>query len=200
MANASSSNPASGDDKKPNDAKAAQPIVIKKYANRRLYNTETSSYITLDHLAVMTREGRDFQVFDARSGEDITRSVLTQIVMEEESTGQTMLPVPFLRQIIAMYGDSMQSMVPGYLEASMAAFAENQSKFRNVALKPFEQLAKQNLAMIQAASDMLTAGRGTARAQKPAPADDTSSADAEVKMLKAQLAALQAQLDGLSKG
>ena len=102
------------------------PVTIKKYANRRLYNTETSSYITLDHLAAMTREGRDFQVFDARTGEEITRSVLTQIVMEEEATGQTMLPVPFLRQIISMYGDSMQSMVPHYLEASMAAFAEQQ--------------------------------------------------------------------------
>ncbi len=199
MANASSSHPASGDDKKPNDAKAAQPIVIKKYANRRLYNTETSSYITLDHLAAMTREGRDFQVFDARSGDDITRSVLTQIVMEEESTGQTMLPVPFLRQIIAMYGDSMQSMVPGYLEASMAAFTENQNKFRNVAMKPFEQLAKQNLAMLQAAGELLTGGRGTAKAEKPAPAADVAGTDAEVKALKAQLAALQARLDGLAK-
>jgi polyhydroxyalkanoate synthesis repressor PhaR len=149
---------------------AAAPVVIKKYANRRLYNTETSSYITLDHLATMTREGRDFQVFDARTGEDITRSVLTQIVMEEESTGQTMLPVPFLRQIIAMYGDSMQAMVPHYLEASMAAFAENQDKFRSAALKPFEQLAKQNLALFQAATSMLTVGRPAQTAPpKPAP-------------------------------
>jgi len=141
---------------------AGQPVVIKKYANRRLYNTETSSYITLEHLAAMTRQGRDFQVFDARSGDDITRSVLTQIVMEEESGGQTMLPVPFLRQIIAMYGDSMQSMVPHYLEASMANFAENQNKFRDAALKPFEQLAKQNMALFQAATEMLTGGPGGA--------------------------------------
>ena len=170
----------------------ASPIVIKKYANRRLYNTETSSYITLDHLATMTREGRDFQVFDARSGEDITRSVLTQIVMEEESTGQTMLPVPFLRQIIAMYGDSMQAMVPHYLEASMAAFAENQDKFRNAALKPFEQLAKQNLALFQAATTMLTAGKAAARPATPA-------ADSEVTQLKAQLAALQARIDAIAR-
>jgi polyhydroxyalkanoate synthesis repressor PhaR len=186
-------------------ADAATPVVIKKYANRRLYNTETSSYITLDHLATMTREGRDFQVFDARTGEDITRSVLTQIVMEEESTGQTMLPVPFLRQIIAMYGDSMQAMVPHYLEASMAAFAENQDKFRNAALKPFEQLTKQNMALFQAATSMLTAARPVGGA-KPAPAATnaqpapaTAVADSELGQLKAQLAALQARLDGIAR-
>jgi len=174
----------------------SQPVVIKKYANRRLYNTETSSYITLDHLAMMTRDGRDFQVFDARSGDDITRSVLTQIVMEEEATGQTMLPVPFLRQIISMYGDSMQSMVPHYLEASMAAFAENQSKFRDAALKPFEQLAKQNLALFQAATEMLTGGRGVGGGKSLAPA---ATADTELAALKAQLAALQARIDAMAK-
>jgi polyhydroxyalkanoate synthesis repressor PhaR len=215
MANASSSDPASGrssgaaseasaapeagNAKKSADAKGGQPVIIKKYANRRLYNTETSSYITLEHLAAMTREGRDFQVFDARSGEDITRSVLTQIVMEEESTGQTMLPVPFLRQIIAMYGDSMQSMVPGYLEASMAAFSENQNKFRNVALKPFEQLAKQNLAMFQAASELLKGVRPATKADKSAAATEKADTDAEIKALKDQLAALQARLDGIAK-
>ena len=179
----------------------AQPVVIKKYANRRLYNTETSSYITLDHLATMTREGRDFQVFDARSGDDITRSVLTQIVMEEESTGQTMLPVPFLRQIIAMYGDSMQSMVPHYLEASMAAFGENQNKFRDAALKPFEQLAKQNMALFQAAADMMT-GKTVAMAKPAASTPSTTTpagGDTEVAALKEHLAALQARLDGIAK-
>lgn len=194
---------------KPGGHNPAQPVVIKKYANRRLYNTETSSYITLDHLAIMTREGRDFQVFDARSGDDITRSVLTQIVMEEESTGQTMLPVPFLRQIIAMYGDSMQSMVPHYLEASMAAFAENQTKFRDAALKPFEQLAKQNLAMFKAATDMLTPGgaRGIGMAmakggspRRPGEAEGAGASSAgEIDELKAQLAALQARLDSLAR-
>jgi len=176
---------------------ASTPVVIKKYANRRLYNTETSSYITLEHLATMTREGRDFQVFDARTGEDITRSVLTQIVMEEEATGQTMLPVPFLRQIIAMYGDSMQAMVPHYLEASMAAFAENQDKFRDAALKPFEQLTKQNLALFQAATSMLTAARPVA--PKPTASKPAAPADPELAQLKAQLAALQARLDGITK-
>lgn len=171
-----------------------RPIVIKKYANRRLYNTDSSSYITLEHLAAMTREHRDFQVFDAKTGEDITHGVLTQIIMEEEGRGQTMLPVPFLRQLIAMYGDSMQGMVPHYLEASMDAFAKNQAQFRDtiaglggVALKPFEAIAKQNLAMFEAAAGMMTG-----RAVKP-------PADGELAQLKAQMAALQAQLDKLSK-
>jgi polyhydroxyalkanoate synthesis repressor PhaR len=186
------------------DAKAGKaPMVIKKYANRRLYNTETSSYITLEHLAEMTRDGRDFQVFDARTGEDITRSVLTQIVMEGEAGGQTMLPVSFLRQIIAMYGDSMQAMVPHYLEASMAAFAENHAKFRDAAMKPFEQLAKQNLAMFQAATDMMTGGRfrTTERAPPPQPtpppAEKPAASAEELALLKEQLAALQARLDGI---
>ncbi|MBU6165930.1 MAG: polyhydroxyalkanoate synthesis repressor PhaR [Alphaproteobacteria bacterium] len=178
----------------------AAPIVIKKYANRRLYNTETSSYITLEHLAEMTREGRDFQVFDARTGEDITRSVLTQIVMEGEAGGQTMLPVSFLRQIIAMYGDSMQAMVPHYLEASMAAFADNHAKFRDAAMKPFEHLAKQNLAMFQAATDMMTGGvfrKGERSAEPPAPAEKPAASAEELALLKEQLAALQARLDGI---
>ena len=202
MADAPSSKAGPTDGRKPGanaqPGTNVQPVVIKKYANRRLYNTETSSYITLEHLATMTREGRDFQVFDARSGEDITRSVLTQIVMEEEATGQTMLPVPFLRQIISMYGDSMQSMVPHYLEASMAAFAENQNKFRDAALKPFEQLTKQNLAMFQAATAMLTGARGAAP-QKPAAAAAPAADNAEMTALKEQLAALQARLDGIAK-
>ena len=196
MANASSSP----------DAKAGKPgqppVIIKKYANRRLYNTETSSYITLEHLAEMTRHGRDFQVFDARTGEEITRSVLTQIVMEGEAGGQTMLPTSFLRQIIALYGDSMQSMVPHYLEASMAAFAENQAMFRSAALKPFEHLARQNLAMFQAATEMMTGGLrrepGTRAHDKSRarPAEKPSGSD-EVAQLKEQLAALQARIDGL---
>lgn len=171
-------------------------VIIKKYANRRLYNTETSSYITLDHLAGMTREGRDFQVFDARTGEDITRSVLTQIVMEGEANGQTMLPTSFLRQIIALYGDSMQSMVPHYLEASMSAFAENQVKFRDAALKPFEHLARQNLAMFQAATGLITGARPPG--SKPAADSATGQpAASEADQLREQLAALQARIDGL---
>jgi polyhydroxyalkanoate synthesis repressor PhaR len=196
MASASSS-PDSG---KAGGKTGPAPVVIKKYANRRLYNTETSSYITLEHLAEMTREGRDFQVFDARTGEDITRAVLTQIVMEGEAGGQTMLPISFLRQIIALYGDSMQGMVPHYLEASMAAFAENQAKFRDAAMKPFEQLARQNLAMFQAATEMMTGGIGASRPrEKPpeTPAEKPAASADEVQALKDQLAALQARIDGL---
>ena len=180
------------------------PVVIKKYANRRLYNTASSSYITLEHLAAMTRSGTDFQVFDAKTGEEITHNILTQIVMEGESGSQTMLPVPFLRQLIAMYGDSMQAMVPPYLEASMAAFAKNQTQFREsvagafggAALKPFEALAKQNLAMFQAAADMLTGRAALAGKPEPARPDPATS---ELDALKAQMAALQAQLAKLSQ-
>ncbi len=181
----------------PDTAKPA-PVIIKKYANRRLYNTGSSSYITLEHLATMTREGRDFQVIDAKSGEDITRSVLTQIVMDGENGGQTMLPTSFLRQIIALYGNSLQQAVPHYLEASMNAFAKNQAQFRDAmagaiggaaalpmtALKPFEAMAKQNLAMFEAATSMLS-GRGA------------KGGSDEMTALKAELAALQARLDKL---
>src|SRR5690606_24786815 len=104
------------------------PIIIKKYANRRLYNTSSSDYITLDDLARMTREGLDFQVLDAKTGNDITHAILTQIIMEEEASGEQMLPVSFLRQLIAMYGNSMQALIPHYLEASMDNFRANQMK------------------------------------------------------------------------
>jgi len=191
------------------NARAADPppVVIKKYANRRLYNTGTSSYITLEHLAAMTREGRDFQVFDAKTGEDITRNVLAQIVMEGENGKQTMLPVPFLRQLIALYGDSMQAMVPHYLEASLAAFAKNQAQFRDTvagafggaAFAPFEAMAKQNMAMFQAAADMLT-GRAALAATKPeAKGEARGGEPGDLETLKAQMAALQAQLDRVSK-
>ena len=181
-----------------------EPVIIKKYANRRLYNTETSAYITLEHLATMVRAGRDFKVVDAKTGEDITHSVLTQIIMEEEHRGQTLLPISFLREIIAMYGDSMQAMVPHYLEASMEAFRRNQEQFRNAvsasfgaeALKPFEAIAKQNMAMFEAAADMF--GMRTARTP-PAPESPRDTRD-DMDALKAQMAALQAQLDKLSRG
>lgn len=195
--------PAPPTDDVPAEAAASprQPVIVKKYANRRLYNTDTSSYITLEHLAAMTREGRDFQVFDAKTGEDITRSVLTQIIMEEESRGQTMLPVPFLRKLIAMYGDSMQGMVPHYLEASMDAFAKNQAQFQEtitglggVALKPFEAIAKQNMAMFQAAADLMTG-----KALKPGAATKPEAAGQELQALKAQMAELQARLEKLGK-
>ena len=175
-------------------------VIIKKYANRRLYNTESSSYITLDHLALMTREGRDFKVIDAKTEEDITHNILTQIIMEEENRGQTMLPVNFLRQLISLYGDSMQAMVPQYLEASMEAFRRNQAQFRSAmegafAGGPFAALAKRNMEMFEAAAN---AFKGTAEPGATAPAPKPSEGD-DVSALKDQLAQLQAKIDKLGK-
>jgi len=172
-------------------------IVIKKYANRRLYDTETSSYITLELLSQMTREGRDFVVVDAKSGEDITHNVLTQIIMEEEQRGENLLPVNFLRQLISLYGDSMQSMVPQYLEASMEAFRKNQQQFQEAMQGafsggPFAEMAKRNMEMLNAAASAFKAPgvRAAAPAKAEAPSDDVAE-------LKAQLAALSAKLDKL---
>lgn len=192
-------------------ANESEPVVIKKYANRRLYNTETSSYITLDLLSQMTREGREFVVVDAKTGEDITHNVLTQIIMEEEQRGKNMLPVNFLRQLIAMYGDSMQSMVPQYLEASMDAFRKNQQQFQE-AMKgafgggPLADIAKRNLQMFEAAASAF--GNGvpgmpnvpgvTPAASASTPAAAEESKDEEISDLKAQLAALNAKIDKLT--
>jgi len=180
-------------------------VIIKKYANRRLYNTETSSYITLDHLAAMTREGREFKVVDAKNDEDITHNVLTQIIMEEESRGQNMLPVSFLRQLISMYGDSMQSMVPQYLEASMDAFRRNQEQFRTAmegafSGGPFADIAKRNLAMFEAAASAFQIKRDASGASTATPAPSASEVvkDGEIEALKAQLAGLQAKIDKLA--
>ena len=192
-------------------ANETEPVIIKKYANRRLYNTETSSYITLDLLSQMTREGREFVVVDAKTGEDITHNVLTQIIMEEEQRGKNMLPVNFLRQLIAMYGDSMQSMVPQYLEASMDAFRKNQMQFQE-AMKgafgggPLAEIAKRNMEMFEAAASAfgnvpgMPAGPNGAspRAPAPPPAAPEGSKDDEIADLKAQLAALNAKIDKLS--
>ena len=170
-------------------------VIIKKYANRRLYNTESSTYITLEHLAEMVRNKREFKVVDAKSGEDITHNVLTQIIMEEEARGTTMLPVNFLRQLIAMYGDSMQAMVPQYLEASLDAFQRYQTQFRDamagaLAGGPFADIAKRNMELFTAAS-----GTKPAKAE-PAPA---KAPDDEIERLKAQLAELQAKVEKLAK-
>lgn len=175
------------------------PVIIKKYANRRLYNTETSSYITLDHLAAMTREGRDFKVVDAKTEEDITHNVLTQIIMEEEARGQTLLPVNFLRQLIALYGDSMQAVVPGYLEASMESFRRNQAQFKSAvegafANSPFAEIAKRNMAMFEAAAEAFKPGAPGAPGTAAAP---ETSKDDEIAALKAQLASLQDKIDKL---
>ncbi|MDY0958048.1 MULTISPECIES: polyhydroxyalkanoate synthesis repressor PhaR [unclassified Sphingomonas] len=178
-------------------------VIVKKYANRRLYNTETSSYITLDHLAAMIRAGRDFKVVDAKTDEDITHNVLTQIIMEEESRGETMLPVNFLRQLISMYGDSMQAVVPGYLEASMDSFRRNQEQFKSAvegafANTPFADMAKRNLAMFEAAAQGFAPGAVTPAAP-PAPAAPAASKDAEMAALKAELAALKDKIEKLGE-
>ena len=149
-----------------------EPITIKKYANRRLYNTDTSSYITLDDLAAMVRANVDFKVVDAKSGEDITHSILTQIIVEEENRGTTLLPVSFLRQLISMYGDQMQAMVPHYLEASMEAFRRNQEQVRSTMMgmmsggsNPFEALARQGLSRLDAV--VVTMGTTITRGRFP---------------------------------
>jgi polyhydroxyalkanoate synthesis repressor PhaR len=142
-----------------------QPVTIKKYANRRLYNTASSSYVTLDNLCRMVKENTDFVVIDAKTGEDLTRSVLTQIIVEEENKGQNLLPISFLRQLIAFYGDNMQWLVPSYLESTMKTFAKNQEQMRTYlqqalgGLFPFgsfEEVGKQNMAMIEQAMKMFT--------------------------------------------
>jgi polyhydroxyalkanoate synthesis repressor PhaR len=174
-------------------AKPADKVTIKKYANRRLYDTESSSYITLDRLAAMIREGRDFEVVDAKTGEDITHQVLTQIIVDEESRGSTMLPVNFLRQLIGLYGGQMQGAVPQYLEAAMEAFQKNQQAMAG-AFGPgmFADLAKRNMAMFEEAASAMTGKKAT-----PAPTGDASAG--EIAKLKAELAALQAKVDKLGK-
>ena len=162
-------------------------VTIKKYANRRLYDTESSSYITLDKLAQMIRDGRDFEVIDAKSGEDITHQVLTQIIVEEEARGSTMLPVNFLRQLIGLYGGQMQSAVPDYLDAAMDAFHKNQQAMTGaLSGTVFADLAKRNMAMFE----------GAASAFNPKKNGGESGAAAdELAKLKAELAALQAKVD-----
>src|SRR4051794_26347741 len=143
-------------------AKSSGKVTIKKYANRRLYDTESSSYITLDRLAAMVREGREFEVVDAKSGEDITRQVLTQIIVDEEARGATMLPINFLKQLIGLYGNSMQTFVPQYLESAMDAFQRNQSAVRDAlgGNNMLADLAKRNMAMFEDASRAFTGKRG----------------------------------------
>jgi len=170
--------------------KASGKVTIKKYANRRLYDTESSTYITLDRLAQMVREGREFEVVDAKTGEDITRQVLTQIIVDEEARGSTMLPINFLKQLIGLYGNSMQNFVPQYLEAAMDAFQRNQSAVKDAfSGNVFADLAKRNMAMFEDASRAFS---GKSKAE-PQP-----SANSDMEQLKAELAALQAKVDKLS--
>ena len=172
------------------------PIIIKKYANRRLYNTHTSKYITLDFLAELTRKDIDCKVVDAKSNEDITHGVLTQIIMDEENNGQQMLPVGFLKQLIALYGDSMQGMVPQFLESSMDNFRKNQRQVQDVietaiTSGPFGHLAKQNIEFLRTAREALMPNLGNLTGKKSEHED--SIAD-----LKQQIAALQAKIDKMA--
>src|SRR5450631_3350958 len=165
------------------------PVVIKKYANRRLYNTQTSSYVTLDHLAAMVKEGTEFEVQDARTGEDITRSVLTQIIFEEEAKGQSLLPIKFLRQLIRFYGDSLQAFVPGYLDMSMDGFTKNQGAMRDRIAEALgggnqmvENLTRQNMAMFERAMQMFVPFGGSKRGAEEA-ADPKAKPSSEVSDL-----------------
>jgi polyhydroxyalkanoate synthesis repressor PhaR len=198
----------------PADKKEA--VVIKKYANRRLYNTETSTYVTLEDLAAMVRGDRDFVVYDAKTGDDLTHSVLTQIIVEQENRvgGQTLLPVPFLRQLIRFYDDSIGRMVPGYLQFSLENLVKEQEKFRAqfatafsnpaAAFEAYQEQARKNMAMFEQAFSMWTPfgkremAAAEAKANKNAPEAKPSEPN-EIGELKAQLANMQQKIDKLSE-
>ena len=182
-------------------AKEGEIVIIKKYANRRLYNTRTSSYITLDHLAEMVKENVEFQVLDAKTGTDLTHTILTQIIMEEEATGTQMLPTNFLRPLISMYGNSMQSLLPGYLDASMDHFRENQLKLRkaieeSIGANPLAQLAQRNMEIFKAAaSAFVPGGAPAATGAEKAPVSDHD----ELVNLRQQVEDMQKKLEKLVK-
>ncbi|WP_374762889.1 polyhydroxyalkanoate synthesis repressor PhaR [Yunchengibacter salinarum] len=188
-----------------------EPIIIKKYANRRLYNTATSSYVTLEHLAEMIKQDEDFVVRDAKTGDDITRTVLTQIIFDKESKDKTMLPLPFLRQLIAMYGDGMQTMIPTYLQCAMEALTNNQEKVREAvvtgqgpqAFMPMmEDITRQNMKLFSDAMRMFNpaaeGGENAAAAARARADSQTHQKDEEIRALKEQLSRLQTQVDKLS--
>ncbi len=189
------------------------PIVIKKYANRRLYNTDASAYVTLDDLAQMVRSEKDFVVYDAKTGEDLTHSVLTQIIVEQESKGgQNLLPVPFLRQLIKFYGDNFGKFVPSYLEMSLSNFSKEQDKYRSqfenafggTPIDAMQEQARKNMAMFEQAMSMFSPfpnqeneNQPQASAQQQQTEDDDNSVSDELKEMKAQLEAMQKKLDKL---
>ncbi|WP_421708049.1 polyhydroxyalkanoate synthesis repressor PhaR [Algihabitans sp.] len=192
---------------------SGKPITIKKYANRRLYNTATSSYVTLDHLCQMVKENVDFEVFDAKTGEDITRPVLTQIIVEEESKGENLLPISFLRQLISFYGAGMQYMVPTYLDQMMQAFAANQEQVAQAMQKSMggmfslgamsdnmekiEEARRQNIALFQRTMKMFSPfPNGAAEGVGEAGDGEVE----ELESLKQQVDKLQQQLEHLSGG
>ncbi|HCJ61450.1 MAG TPA: polyhydroxyalkanoate synthesis repressor PhaR [Alphaproteobacteria bacterium] len=177
----------------------ASPVVIKKYANRRLYNTATSSYVTLEYLAQMVRDGIDFVVYDAKSSEDITRSVLAQIIFEEEAKGQNLLPINFLREMIRFYGQNVSNLLPGYLEHSMDMFVRNQENLSkamggNTAMKSLEDITRQNLTMIERASQIFTPFSGI----NPLDQKGDMGTD-QFDLMRAQMQQLQEQLDMMGR-
>ena len=183
----------------------SQPIVIKKYANRRLYNTSTSSYVTLDDLGRMVKQGNEFVVYDAKTGEEITRGVLTQIIVEEEQKGQNLLPISFLRQLISLYGDSMQWLVPRYLEHAMSTFGRNQEQMRKSLQEafgglfpfgPLEEMGKQNLALFEQTMKMFSPFPA-ANADKPRA--EEGQTEGSLDELRQRINILQQQIDQLSK-
>ena len=202
---------------KRDNADGAEPVTIKKYANRRLYNTTTSSYVTLDHLCEMVKDGTDFMVYDAKTGEDITHTVLTQIIMEEESKGHNLLPIKFLRQLIPFYGDSLAGFVPRYLELSMDTFSRDQERMRAYLeqafggffpFKQFEEMGKANMAVFQRTMNMFAPpGSGGAPARGGGDAGGgeggggaaADAAEPELSDLKLKLDAMQRQLNALAK-
>jgi polyhydroxyalkanoate synthesis repressor PhaR len=205
-------------DKKDAASDKKEPVVIKKYANRRLYNTETSTYVTLDDLAAMVKAGRDFVVFDAKTGDDLTHSVLTQIIVDQESRmgSQTLLPIPFLRQLIRFYGDSIERFVPSYLQVSLESLVKEQERFRKQfagaftpagAFEAYQEQARKNLAMFEQAMAMFSPF-GPAKNAGGKPGEEAKKADAavakpggqatEIAELKAQLAGIQSKLEKLS--
>ena len=188
-------------------AKSDEPIIIKKYANRRLYNTGTSSYVTLEDLASMVKSGEDFLVYDAKTGEDITRSVLAQIIFEQENKeGQNLLPINFLRQLIRFYGDSMQMLVPRYLETSIDSLTREQQKFRDQmsqafgvsSFGPLDEQVRRNMEMFQRAFSMFTP---FARREDEAAAEEKpASPESDLDELRRQLSDMQKKVEKLSNG
>lgn len=196
--------------------KSDEPVTIKKYANRRLYNTGTSTYVTLEDLAAMVKGGENFVVYDAKSGDDITRSVLAQIIFEQENKeGQNLLPVNFLRQLIGFYGDRMQMLVPRYLEVSIESLAKEQEKFRNqltqaFGMSPFgsmEEQVRRNMEMFQRAMTMFSPfnPRGGAMGAPPsAPAEGERAEEKakdspdDIEGLKRELQEMQRKLERLT--
>ncbi len=186
-----------------------KPTTIKKYANRRLYHTGTSTYVTLDDLARMVKDGEDFVVQDAKSGNDITRTVLGQIIFEQENRGQHLLPVAFLRQLIRYYGDSMQALVPSYLESSLSAFTRDQDKLReqmSVALQGeglelMEEQARRNVEMFSEAMRMWMpfAEAAGAKAEPDQPSEETAKGEGEIEALRRQLQEMQKTIETIAR-